>query len=92
MGLNIFMTFTGFHLDLPKIGDMQPASTIGNHARLLHFDGNLCDAGSSHTHHLREKFLRQRQINAPRPRIRRSQRHIRVCASCKALQAAVCRT
>ncbi len=44
---------------------MQPASTIGNHARLLHCDGNLCDAGSSHTHHLREKFLRQRQINAP---------------------------
>jgi hypothetical protein len=40
MGLNIFMTFTGFHLDLWKIDDIQLASTIGNHARLLHFNGN----------------------------------------------------
>jgi len=57
MGLNICMTFTGFHLDLWRIDDMQPASTIGNHARVLHCDGNLCDAGSSHTPHHQELLL-----------------------------------
>jgi hypothetical protein len=61
---NGLMAFAGSFSDPIDVYDMHPASGVRNQPCLLKLAGNARNACSLDTHHLGEKFVRQRQVSA----------------------------
>ena len=61
---DIFIALAGPLPDPFQIDDMNAAPVIGDHPGLLQLARNRRDSGTADTHHLREKFLCQRKIDA----------------------------